>query len=64
MTVDPTESSATPEHRALDRLRSAVREMETSDDSRDGASSPRGNQAPDDREVQRSEEKLSSVLGH
>ena len=64
MTVDPRESSATPKHRALDRLRTAVREMEPFEARQGGASSPRGNQAPDDDEVRRGEEKLSTVLGH
>ncbi len=63
MTVDPAESSATPKNRALDRLRNAVQEMEPAADTQADASTPRGNQPPDDREVRREEEKLDAVLG-
>lgn len=64
MPVDPTQPPSTPKNRALDRLRDAVRKPVPPDRQEASGTTPRGNQAQDDREVDRGREKLSSVLGH
>jgi hypothetical protein len=64
MPVDPTQPPSTPKNRALGRLRDAVREPVPPERRDAGATTPRGNQRQDDREVDRGREKLSSVLGH
>ena len=56
----------TKEEVARSETRRVAAERPNAGDRRDpsGYPEPRGNQAPDDREVERSREKLETVLGH